>query len=139
MTGFAVNALDNSAKDPDDFTFEGKGPVHYLVLLVAALVFAANVYALVRCALARGLRHKWAWILFIVFGIGAFRFNWTTGEWRVAFLNLQLMSVAALRLYGGAWTITVAVPVGALACLDKLRRLRAKDRAEAGRAAPPAA
>lgn len=137
LTGIAVNAFDSTANDADTFTLEGKGPFHYLVLLLAASVFTVSFVALFKCVFRRGLRRKWAWALFIVLGFGAFAFNWTTGAWRLSLLNVQLMSVAALRPFAGPWTITIAVPVGALVFLYKLRRLGRAEREQAGRVASP--
>jgi hypothetical protein len=138
IISFNVSATDNSAVDVDAFTFKGKGPFHYLVVLLAAFVLSLSVVSLVQCIRTRNLRRKWAWILFIIFGLGTFSFNWTTAEWRFALIHIQLLSVGAVRLSGSPWMITIAIPVGAVAFLDKLRRQRiAREAAALAEGVPP--
>jgi hypothetical protein len=132
--GLHVNAHDASIMAMSAFTLKGKGAIHYAVLLAGILAAAISVVALVKCIRAPGVRRKWLWIIFILFGFGAFSLNWTTGQWQVQFFQFQLLSFSAFALFGQAWVIKVSVPIGALAFLDKLKR-EGRARKDAG--APP--
>jgi len=121
---FDVKALDHSVEEENALTFKAKGPLHYLVFLFGAFAAVLSLVALVKCIRTKGLRQKWLWIIFIIFGIGSFVLNWTTGEWHINLLSLQLFSFSAAE-FSGPWIVSVSAPVGAVVFLDRLRRQKA--------------
>jgi hypothetical protein len=137
ISDFHVRSMTESLEERNAFTLRGKGALHYLVLLLWALAVAVTLAALVKCIRMRGLGHKWLWILFIIFGIGMLRLNWTTGEWSIGVLNIQIFSFSAVELFGSPWVVGVSVPVGAVVFLDKARRRRKAAEASAAQGAPP--
>ena len=68
-------------------------------------------------------RRKWIWILFILFGIGQFAINWTTGQWSVKLLQLQLFGAGTFAPLFGPWTVFVSLPVGAIIFLLQRKKL----------------
>lgn len=144
ILGLHVQKMADSLATLNAFTFAGKSWLHYFVIGAMALAFCTTVYALVLCIRTAGLRRKWLWVLFIIFGICAFNLNWTTGEFRVAILHFNLFSAAAIRNgFAGPWILTFCVPVGAMVFLSnrrKLAALRVEDAAAnsaPGPASPP--
>jgi hypothetical protein len=105
-------------------TFRGKNAVHYLVAAMALAVFTISLVALIQCIKTKELKRKWLWILFILVGFGTFSVNWTSGEWKIGLITFQIMSVSAFSLAYGPWTVAVSVPVGAVAFLEKRRKIR---------------
>jgi hypothetical protein len=59
-------------------------------------------------------------MLFILFGIGGFAINWTTGETQLSALTVRLLGVSLAGALYGPWILSVSFPLGALVFL--LRR-----------------
>ena len=68
---------------------------------------------------------KWPWALFILFGIGSFRINWTTGETQLSALALRLLGASVTGTLYGPWILSVSFPLGALAFLFRRKALPA--------------
>ena len=85
-----------------------------------------TLYALVLCVKTKPLKRKWLWILFILVGFGQFVINWSTGEFQIAPLALQLFSASALASPYGPWIIAVSLPIGAALFIDRRRKLLAR-------------
>jgi hypothetical protein len=124
ILNFHVNSSRDSLAQRNAFTFKGTGPVHYVVLLLGTVALAVSLTSLVACIRTKNLKRRWLWIIFIIFGIGAFSVNWTTGAYQIAFLRVQLLSFSAFAPAGEPWTVAVSVPVGAVVFLERLRRRR---------------
>jgi hypothetical protein len=65
--------------------------------------------------------------LFILFGVGNFALDWTTGEWQFAPLHVHLLSASVSANLYGPWVLSVSVPLGALLFLWRRRRLSAPE------------
>jgi len=120
IVGFNVAPSSDSLENINRFTLNGKGPLQYFTLLFAVAIPLFILYALVKCVRTKIEKRKWLWILFILFGIGQFAVNWTTGQWGVKLLQVQLFGAGASAPLFGPWTVFVALPVGAVIFL--LRR-----------------
>jgi hypothetical protein len=118
-----VKPLPQSLQSLNKFTLVGKGVGQYAVLVAAIAAVLITVYALIICARTTLPRRKWLWIVFILLGFGKIAVDWTTGEWDIAPLAVQLLSASAFAPPYGAWTIAVSVPVGALMFLIRRKRL----------------
>lgn len=113
IVGLNVQSLEKPLEQAT-FDLRGKSAKHYAILVAAILFVLTSVFALIVCIMERGLRRKWAWILFIIFGIGTLTFNWSTGETSFALLSFQLFSASAQSELYGAWMISLSLPVGAV-------------------------
>lgn len=118
----------------NDFTFEGKGWVHYVMfgLLIIMPLFLIGVALL--CSIEKRVRHRWAWVPFILVGMWGVTFNWTTGAIQPDFFNVSEQGVffkfLSLHLFGAGfvtagsfqpWILTIGSPIGAFAYLIRRR------------------
>jgi hypothetical protein len=100
------------------FSFAGKGPLHYVVLLLGIAIPLLMLDALIKVWRSKTMRWRWAWTIFILFGFFKFGFNWTTGDFSTSFLSFQLLGVGALQASAyQPWFVFLSVPVGALMVL----------------------
>ena len=127
IVGFNVYPIAESLEHMNKFELAGKSPTHYLFLALVGALPIFSIYALIVCARTRMAGRKWPWILFILFGVGNFALNWTTGEWQFAPLQVQLLSASASANLYGPWLLSVSVPLGALLFLSLRRRLSAPE------------
>src|SRR5262245_14877562 len=81
IVGFNVYDTEGSLEELSKFELAGKSPTHYLVLVLAVALPIFCIYTLIVCARTRLTGRKWPWIIFILFGVGKFSLNWTSGEW----------------------------------------------------------
>jgi hypothetical protein len=124
VAGFNVQPLPKSLAELNAFSFAGRGFVHYAVIAAATAAFLVTVAALYACVRTKGLKRKWLWLLFIVFGLPTLSLNWTTGAITIDLIRLQLLSAAVSRTgLLGPWIVSVSLPVGAIIFLWKRRQL----------------
>jgi hypothetical protein len=123
IIGLKVNTISDSLENLNRFTLSGKSPVHYAILTLAFLLPLFILYVLVLCIRTKIERRKWLWIVFILFGIGQFAMNWTTGQWGLNLLQVQLLGAGAFSPLYGAWTVSVSLPLGAIIFLFWRNRL----------------
>ena len=114
IIGFNVYRIPDSLENLNRFTLSGKGILQYLVLALAVLVPLFSIYVLILCIRTKIEKRKWLWILFIILGVGKFAINWTTGQWNVMPVAVQLFGVGAFSPPYGAWTLSVSLPLGAI-------------------------
>jgi hypothetical protein len=127
VVGFNVNPMTRSLESQNRFTLTGKTTAQYTVLLAAIAAALVTLCSLIICAKAKLPKRKWVWVLFILVGFGKVAVNWTSGEWGIAPLSVQLFSASAFAPFYGPWTIAASLPIGAIAFLIYWRsRLVAK-------------
>lgn len=114
IVGFRVKPIARSLEEENKFTLSGKNPLQYGVLALAVPAVLLTLYALVACIRTRMQRRKWLWILFILFGVGKFWVNWTTGQAGFMPVAIQLFSASAFANFYGPWTVAVSFPLGAV-------------------------
>jgi hypothetical protein len=114
LIGFNVYPEAQAVAERNHFRLAGKTALQYLILAAAILLPLLSLYALIQCARTKRVKGKWLWIVFILFGAGRAAINWTTGEWQVSTLSIQLLSASALTDAQGAWILAVSVPLGAI-------------------------
>jgi hypothetical protein len=117
--GISAYQMADSLENTNRFTLHGKSVGAYVFLACAVLVFLLSLGALGLCIFTRGLKRKWLWILFIIFGFCTFSMNWTTGMMAFKPISIQLFGVGAFAPLYSAWTISVAMPIGAIVFLIK--------------------
>jgi hypothetical protein len=125
IVGFHIYPQPNSLEQQNRFTLGGKSAFQYLVLGLAVILPLFTIFALVICVRTKLKGRKWPWVLFVIFGIGKFAVNWTTGQWGYSFLNAQLFSAGAFAPIYGQWTIFLSIPVGAIVFLMCRKQLKA--------------
>ncbi len=125
LVGLSVRAIPESLEEHHRFRLAGKSAAHYVVLALAILVPLLTLYALVACVRTKMSGRKWPWVLFILFGIGSFAINWTTGEAQLSVLTIRLFGVSAAAALYGPWILSVSFPLGALVFLFRKKALTA--------------
>ena len=121
IIGFNIRSLPDSLENSNKFRLGGRSVLQYAVLVGAVLIPLFSLYALVFCARARIPNRKWLWIIFILFGIGKFSVNWTTGQWGFMPISFQLFSASAFAPVYGAWIFSISLPLGAILFLLRRR------------------
>lgn len=121
IIGLNVYPRTQSLESENRFTLAGKQPLQYSVLLGAIAAIGLTVYTLIVCARTKGMRRKWLWIVFILAGIGKLAVNWTSGEWSLMPLAIQLLSASAAASYSGPWIVSFSIPLGAIVFLGRQR------------------
>jgi hypothetical protein len=114
IVGFNVKGISDSLENLNRFSLPGKGALQYAVLAGMIVASLFSLYALVLCARAKVPKRKWLWIVFILFGVGKFTVNWTTGQWGFLPLSVQLFSAGAFAPFYGAWELSLSLPLGAI-------------------------
>jgi len=123
IVGFRVTPITDSLENLNRFTLTGKSPLHYAVLMLAILFPLFILCVLVLCIRTKMEKRKWLWIIFIVLGVGQFAVNWTTGQWNLNLLHLQLLGAGAFSPLYGAWIVSVSLPLGAIVFLFRRKKL----------------
>ncbi|MBV8798299.1 MAG: hypothetical protein JO208_00585 [Alphaproteobacteria bacterium] len=107
----------------NEFSLQRAPASGYLFLGGMIGAVAVSLWALVACIRSRGIRRKWLWIIFIVFGLGKLTLNWASGEFFLQPLAVVLLSAGALRSGFGPWTMMVGLPIGATIFLLRRKSL----------------
>jgi hypothetical protein len=81
-----------SLESQNRFRLSGKSAAQYFVLVAAIAAAILSLYSLVACIRTKLPGRKWPWVLFIILGIGTISINWSTGQWAVAPISVQLFS-----------------------------------------------
>lgn len=125
-----VYRADSSQQERNKFTLEGKSALHYLTLVLAAMVPLFIVVTAYFCIRTPIPKRKWLWVIFIFVGIGKFSLNWTTGQLDFQPLSLQLFSASAMAMGPHApWIISVSVPLGTIMFWFKRKQFIAESEA----------
>jgi hypothetical protein len=115
IAGFHVYRTKASQKELNKFTLADKSPLQYLVLLMAVAAPLFVLISLFFCIRTPMRKRKWLWLLFIVIGFGAISIDWTTGQYAIQPLIINLLSGSAIAARPYApWVITANLPLGAL-------------------------
>ena len=113
ILGMEVKPLAASLDEISRFDLQGKTALQYGVLLAALVFLGMSLVALIRCIMDKGLRRKWLWIIFILFGIGQLSVDWNSGAWEFSPLHFLLFSASAVSPGYGPWVVSTALPLGA--------------------------
>jgi|SRR3569832_162740 len=127
IIGLNANPMNQSLRELNRFTFEGKGPIHYIVFALSIAVPLFIVYALVLCVKTPIARRKWLWVVFVAVGFVQLSLNWTTGAFGIHPISFLLLGVGIEYTWPYAAVILkVAIPLGAIVFLARRRALIAK-------------
>ena len=116
IIGVSVQPQSGPLEEQTKFKMEGKPASSYAVLVAAILAVILSVTALILCVVERGLRRKWAWVIFIILGVGTLTLDWNSGDMTYALLHFQLFGAG---VNAPPWVISVALPLGALIYLAR--------------------
>ena len=127
VLGLHANPMRQSLEDVNRFTFEGKGPIHYIVFVLVVGVPLFIAYALVLCFKTPIARRKWLWLLFVALGFFQLSLNWTDGAYGIQAISFALLGAGFVRAGPYApFILNVAIPVGAIVFMVRRRSLVAQ-------------
>lgn len=127
LIGMTVQPQAASLEELNRFTLEGKGVLHWVVLVLMVLVPLFIVFTLVLCWRTPMVKRKWLWMLFIALGVSQLTLNWSTGAYGYQLLHVMLLGAGFLKAGPYApWLFSVGFPLGAVVFLMRRRSLIAK-------------
>jgi len=123
VKGVYIQPLRESPAITNRFTFQRKGAINYIFLIVSILVQLFIIFTFVLCIRTPISKIKWLWAIFVLIGFVKFTLNWTTGALNITPLHLQLFASGFIQ--GGLlgpWFIETSVPLGAIIFMLKRRK-----------------
>jgi hypothetical protein len=132
LKSMRVQPMPDSLERLNAFGLRGKSFAHYATLVLVPAVALFMLTVLVVCIRTNIPRRKWLWVLFVLFGLGKFQMNWTTGQTALRPISFQLLGAGASAAGPYApWILSVSFPLGAVVFLARRRSwTRPEDRAE---------
>lgn len=123
IIGLHTQALPHSLEVANGFSLRGKGLMAYIWLLAMIAAGLVTVAGLVLWFRRRHVtRHRWWWLLAILFGAFKLSINWSTGAFAIQALSVQLFSLSATRTGLGPWILSFSIPAGAIAFMINARQ-----------------
>lgn len=126
LVGLNVYPQTQSLEEQNRFGLAGKTPVQYSIFVLTILASLVTLYALILCIRTKMIGRKWPWIVFILLGVGKVSVDWSTGQWGIMPLAVQLFSASAVASFSGPWELAVSLPLGAIVFLFRRRALDAR-------------
>ena len=123
IEGMRVNRTAQSLEQVNAFTTQGKGPAAWLMLALACVLPLFSLFAFVLCLRTPMQARKWLWAILTLVGVTTVRLNWTTGDFSVQFLSIQLLSASIMQSLAGPWILGASFPLGAVIFLRRRRAL----------------
>jgi hypothetical protein len=125
VTEFRGDTYSRSQAAINAFSFAGKTPVHYFVLLLA-IASMVTCFAHAIAAALMPMPRRWLWaLLSLVCGSGLV-LNWTTGQVQFALLTLNFFGAGFQRSGDSPWFVLASVPLGAMLTAARLQAFRKK-------------
>jgi hypothetical protein len=121
LVSIAVTPVDQAQVAANRFFSPGKPARQWGFLIATFAIPALMVAAAIATLRAKGLRHKWLWVLISFVGVGAVWMNWATGAWGAVWaVNLLGFGLAKGPSPLSPWILHFAPPVGALVVAIRL-------------------
>lgn len=123
IEGVHVNRTEHSLAQTNAFNLHGKGPAAWLMMVLVCVFPLFCLIAFVVCLRTPMRKRKWLWAIFTLVGVATVRLNWTSGDFSVSLISVQLFSASASQFLNGPWTLGVSFPLGAMMFLLRRREL----------------
>ena len=125
LKGISFVPRSQSLETENQFTLDGKGLLHYVVLALAVVIPLFVLYTLVLCVRTKFAKRKWLWVLFVAVGLIQFHFNWTSGAWEIQPVSFMFLGAGFVKAGPVApWVFTLAIPMGAILFLFRRQKLQ---------------
>jgi hypothetical protein len=132
VAGFHTWHANKSLIESNRFNLENKGATQWIALVFLVFNPLFIITSLIFCARTKGLRRKWAWLIFVALGITCVTVNWSTGEWMFQLVQFQLLGAGAFQASAiTPFIVKVGLPVGATWFWWKRHKLKAIDQSQA--------
>ena len=115
IIAFNVSPIERSLQEIHKFSLQGKGSMHYSFLIICTTCPLFIFSTLIVCIKTKLKKRKWLWIPFVMLGMVQFSLNWTTGQFWIKLLSIQLLGTGAVSasIYS-PWILSFSLPVGAI-------------------------
>lgn len=125
IEGLSASPLREPLQETNALSFRRAGPRHYLFALAGVLIPLFCLATLIASFRTRIERRKWLWRVFICLGFFSLSLNWTTGAISFAPFTMAVFGATAMAasIYS-PWTISIALPIGAILFWFKRAQLR---------------
>ncbi len=105
-------------------TFKGKGPAHFVVLVVGIGTLLFSFFAAFYVIDAK-VPWRWLWSLLALIGANQIVFDWTTGAVDLSWIVVRVPVLGVARLSPtGPWFFILSLPVGAFIAFERARQYR---------------
>jgi len=121
VAGLRVHPIPPAVVQAARFSLSHKRPGHYLVLALMA-VSALTCLIAAGIMLRTPLRRRWLWAALCLIAVVRLTLNWTTGQFRLRILAVQLFGAGAHHAPLEPWFVSAALPLGAVIALLYRRR-----------------
>lgn len=122
---FRVHQLEQSLRETYKVDWSEAGLVNYVFVGLAIIIPIFILVTVVICARTKNVRRKWLWIIFILFGITSYEFNWTTGSVSAHWGQFQFLGAGYEQANGFApLIISISLPLGAALFLWRRRHVK---------------
>jgi hypothetical protein len=122
-----VNALPQSLESTEWFALRGKTVLQYLWLLATGLSPVVCAATAIFIATRKSMPRRWRWVFMALIGYGIFQMNWSTGDWSINTLSVQLLGAGYVRASPySPYIFKFSIPLGAAMALVRYRSWRAK-------------
>jgi len=120
VVGTHFNPLPNSLEAINRFSLKGKTPGQYAFLAACIAIPIYILLTLIVCIRSQAPR-KWAWLLFILFGIVQVHLDWTSGRMGLDPFSFLLLGASAFRpgMSSFPWILSCGFPLGATVYLHR--------------------
>jgi hypothetical protein len=118
-------------------TLRGKPIGFWILALLAVAMPLVCIFEAVR-VVRSGMKRRWLWAFVSLLGGCTVAVNWTTGQGTLQPLLVQFLGVGIVRKGGPyvPWTLSIALPLGAIWAETRLRSWRRRTAAAAAEATP---
>lgn len=127
VIGWNVTPTNARPTTIGDFSFNGKGPIHFAWIAAMIATILVIVAAFVQGFRSKGIKRRWLWMLGSAFGFGQFSLNWATGAWFVQPIHVSLLGAG---FFGPSpfdpWILSFSLPIVAVVFLMRRRGLMAR-------------
>lgn len=126
IEGVQVNRTERSLAQTNAFSLKDKGPAAWLMMVLVCVVPLFCLFAFVVCLRTPRRQRKWLWAIFTLIGVATVRINWTSGDFSMSLISVQLFGASAFQVLNGPWTLGVSLPLGAAIFLLRRRELMSR-------------
>jgi hypothetical protein len=124
VIGWNVTSANARPTSIGNFSFSGKGPIHFVWIAAMIASTLTILVAFVQGFRSKGIKRRWLWMLGSALGLGRFSLNWATGAWSIQPIYVSLLGGSFIRPSPfEPWILSFSLPIVAVISLLRRRSL----------------
>jgi len=132
VIGWNVTPTNARPTTIGDFSFNGKGAIHFAWIAAMIASVLVIVTALVQGVRSKGIKRRWLWMLGSAFGFAQFSLNWATGAWSIQPIHVALLGAGFIKPSPfDPWILSFSLPIVAVIFLIRRRGLMTRSEDDA--------